>query len=377
MAGVTMPKRYLMLVGDPNDINTWSNTPYYFLQAAQKDNFLTGGLPLKPARLKFWRLLWNLWQLLLTGQRGGFQYSNHFARLLIAQVHLPSEAIEIISHFPLLPPEPIPVQWQLNYYIDATTKQVFESYGIDQRVVKKFQAEVLARETRNFQKAKRIICMCHWAADSVINDYGIDPSKVFVIPGGANLDEALLAQLPPSLPPPFQPLRLGFIGKDWQRKGLPLLLQVAEELHQRGYSVQVPVIGPLSSDLSSHPLLKPLGFLNKNTDLEKFVAIVRSWHFGCLFSQAEASPRSNLECLRLGVPVLSLRVGGIPDTVPEGLGHLFAPDVQPQIIADTIETYLQSQKKYTALREKILSRSNEFTWARAVEKMKDIFREIE
>ncbi|UAJ72563.1 glycosyltransferase [Synechocystis sp. PCC 7339] len=200
-----MPKRYLMLVGDPNDINIWSNIPYYFLQAARKDDFLMAGLPLKPAQLKFWRLLWNLWQLLFTGQRGGFQYSNYFARLLIAQVSLPPEPIEIISHFPLLPPEPIPVQWQLNYYIDATTKQVFESYGIDQKVGKNFQAEVLARETRNFQKAKRIICMCHWAADSVINDYGIDPSKVFVIPGGANLDEALLTQLPPGPPPLSSP----------------------------------------------------------------------------------------------------------------------------------------------------------------------------
>jgi glycosyltransferase involved in cell wall biosynthesis len=368
-----MSKGYLMLVGDPNDINTWSNIPYYFLQAAQKDNFLIGGLPLKPARLKFWRLLWNLWQLLLTGQRGGFQYSNHFAQLLMAQVSLPSEPIEIISQFPLLPPEPIPPQWQLNYYIDATTKQVFESYGINQKVGKNFQTEVLARETRNFQKAKRIICMARWAAESVINDYGIDPGKVFVVPGGANLEEALLQQLPSVSPPPFQPLQLGFIGKDWQRKGLPLLLAVAEELHRRGYPVQVPVIGPPASELPSHPLLQPLGFLDKHTDLEKFVETVRSFHFGCLFSQAEAFGISNRECLRLGVPVLSLRVGGIPDTVPNGLGHLFEADVQPQTIADTIETYLQSPEKYIALREKILSRSDEFTWARAVRKMESIF----
>nr|WP_255611409.1 glycosyltransferase [Synechocystis sp. PCC 7339] len=163
------------------------------------------------------------------------------------------------------------------------------------------------------------------------------------------------------------------MGKDWQRKGLPLLIQVAEELHQRGYPVQVPVIGPPSADLPPHPLLQPIGFLNKNTDLEKFVKTVRSFHFGCLFSQAEAFGISNRECLRLGVPVLSLRVGGIPDTVPEGLGHLFEADVHPHTIADTIETYLQSPENYSALREKILSRSDEFTWARAVKKIKQIF----
>ena len=53
--------------------------------------------------------------------------------------------------------------------------------------------------------------------------------------------------------------------------------------------------------------------------------MIRSWHFGCLFSSAEAYGISNLECLRLGVPVLARRVGGIPDTVPEGLGLSLRP----------------------------------------------------
>ena len=58
--------------------------------------------------------------------------------------------------------------------------------------------------------------------------------------------------------------------------------------------------------------------------------LVRSFHFGCLFSSAEAYGIANLECLRLGVPVLASRVGGIPDTVRDGLAYLFEPGCPPQ-----------------------------------------------
>ena len=68
-------QRLLTLVGDPNQINTWSNTSYFFLKAGKIEGFLHGGIPLQPEKLKIQRLLWNGWQQLTTGQHGGFQYS--------------------------------------------------------------------------------------------------------------------------------------------------------------------------------------------------------------------------------------------------------------------------------------------------------------
>jgi len=51
-----MNKRYLTLVGDPNDINVWSNIPYFFLKAGKEGGFLDRGLPLCPGKLKLHRV---------------------------------------------------------------------------------------------------------------------------------------------------------------------------------------------------------------------------------------------------------------------------------------------------------------------------------
>jgi glycosyltransferase involved in cell wall biosynthesis len=210
--------------------------------------------------------------------------------------------------------------------------------------------------------------MSRSAAKSVVEDYSISPSKVHIIPGGANLDENSLPTTaqPLNSIPLLTPLRLGFIGKDWQRKGLPYVLKVAEVLHKRGIAVEIVAIGPSNQELPAHPLVKSLGFIDKSKDLHRFVELVRSFHFGCLFSCAEAFGISNRECLRLGVPVLATRVGGIPDTVPEGLGFLFDPGSPPEAIADLLESFVHDPSKYHSLRQRVVASAQEFSWQKTV-----------
>ncbi|WP_411875730.1 glycosyltransferase family 4 protein [Vulcanococcus limneticus] len=373
--------RHLLCCGDATDLATWSNIPYFLLQAGLRSGLLQGGLALRPERLRWRRRLWNLAQLLRSGRAGGFQYSSAFTRALLAQAPLPamggSEPLALLSHFPLLPPEPWPAHWRVDFYIDATTHQVLHDYGSGQRIAARFQRQVLERERRGFQAAGAVICMAQWAADSVIHDYGIDPAKVHVVHGGANLDEAKLALLPVAQPPPApsaeQPLRLGFLGKEWQRKGGPFLLQLADALQQRGIPTVIRAIGPDPAQLPPHPALQPLGFINKQTDTAHFVAELRSWHFGTLFSDAEAFGISNRECLRLGVPVLAHAVGGIASTLPDdGCGQLFTAHPRTAVVADWIAARLSPYAGYLAWRAELAPRWREFTWEAAVEQLKGI-----
>jgi glycosyltransferase involved in cell wall biosynthesis len=374
------PPRQLLCCGDATDLATWSNIPYFLLQAGLKQRLLQGGLALQPQQLRWQRRLWNLSQLLRSGKAGGFQYSQAFTRQLLAQARLlADQPLALLSHFPLLPAMPWPPAWRVDFYIDATTRQVLEAYGAGTRIAEPFQRELLEREGRAYQQAGTVICMCQWAADSVVADYGIDPAKVHVVSGGANLDEAQLAQLPPAEPPPppsaEKPVRLGFLGKDWQRKGGPLLLELAEALQHRGIPAVIRAIGPDSAQLPSHPALQPLGFINKQANTARFVAELRSWHFGTLFSEAEAAPRSNLECLRLGVPVLSHAVGGIASTLPDaGCGQLFPAHPSAAEVADWIAARLDPYAAYLAWRAALAPRWREFTWDAAVENLAVILK---
>ncbi|PSO84862.1 MAG: glycosyl transferase family 1 [Cyanobacteria bacterium QH_9_48_43] len=367
---VKKKKRVLTLVGNPHNVNERGGSNYFFLRAAQEVNFLDLGVSTQPKKLSAYRIIWNIVSWLGRSEFGGFQYSKLFLNRLFAQSSIGSNPTEFISRFQLLPPLPWKQNWEVNYYIDATLRQIFDDYGLAARVGKTIKEDALRREKEGYTKAQRIICMSSWAATSVVNSYNISSSKVHIIPGGANLREDLLPDIDikANIPESLNPLRLGFIGKNWQRKGLPLILRVAEVLHQRGIAVEVAVMGVSPQDLPKHSLMKPLGFVNKSNDIERFVELVSQFHFGCLFSLAEAFGISNLECLRLGVPVLANRTGGIPDTVPEGLGFLFEPGSSPKIIADLLESFVSHPNEYYQLRDRVAARAEEFTWQRTVEK---------
>jgi glycosyltransferase involved in cell wall biosynthesis len=367
--------RILTLVGDPNQINTWSSTPYFFLKAGRALGFLDKGLPLRPEELRFHRMIWNAQRLLRSGRSGGFQYSEFFLQHLFRQVQVPSGGAEIISHFPLLPPRPWPRDWKVTYYIDATLRQNFVDYGYAARIGWKHCEQALRRERENYQDAARIVCMSKWAAASLVTDYGFPPSAIHVIRPGANLDEAQIAPCPgpDDSAAKLKPLRLGFVGKDWQRKGLPFLLRTADILHERGIVVQVIVAGPPKSNLPRHPLIEPVGFIDKQHEMSRFVALLQSFHFGCLFSSVEASAMSTLECLRLGVPVLASRVGGIPDTVSDGLGFLFDPAGSPEVVVELLEHFVHNPPLYRALRGQVAVRAKEFSWRQTVRNFVDLW----
>lgn len=365
--------RFLTCLGDATSIHTHGGLPYHLLRAGLEAGFLDGGWTLNPQKLWARRLIWNAGHFLMRGEYGGYQYTESCLRALTRQAHLQSSKHdEVMSIFPLLPPDRSCCS-SFSLYIDATLRQNFEDYGIDGSVGRTTMAEALVRETQAYREAARILCRSRAAARSVVDDYGIEPRKVHIIPGGANIigDPGPSPFGPHNLP--LAPVRLGFIGKDWRRKNLPFVLKIADVLAARGIAVEVVAAGFLTSTGPTHPLLKSVGFLDKHHALQAFVDFLRSCHFNCLFSLAEAFGLSNRESLRLGVPVLARNIGGIPDTVPDGCGHLFSPDADAVDVADVIERYARNSDSYWQLRNAVARRADEFTWATAVAKMQKVW----
>ena len=362
--------KVLICNGDSTNPATWSGIPYHFLDAGRRAGFLHGGLALHPERLRGERIVWNALEFLRTGTVGGFQYSAHFIRRMMSQVPPMGPEVEWISHYPLLP-DAEQIKAPFSYYIDATQAQIFEAYGIANRVSKRVLEGALEREKRQYAQAERVVVMSRWAARSVVERYGVPPERVFVVPGGANVGEDRLQSGEEAVPPPASPLRLGFIGVDWRRKNLQFVLEVADSLQGRGRAVTVEALGFAASDGPTHPLLRVHGFLHKVRDAAAFRSFIHALHFGCLFSLAEAYGLSNVECLRLGVPVLTWDVGGLGDTVPDGMGAVFPGGISPDAVADVVEDYVRDEGKYAALRASVRRRAQEMSWDVAVARISD------
>lgn len=317
--------------------------------------------------------MWNATRMLRYREKGGFQFSSSCSSFLFRQAELAAPADEILSQFPMFPPDSWFGRTKVNYYIDATLKQNFDFYGLGQLVGPRMQSEALARERERYLAAERLVCMNRWAARSMVADYGVPAEKIHIVVGGANLDESKLDEVRARGVPPMRPLKLGFVGGEWRRKNLMLLLEVAEDLVAQGIETEVWAAGFAKESGPSHPLLRSVGYLDKKQAMGKFVEFIQSMHFGCLFSEAEASPRFTLECLRLGVPVLTWDVGGIADTVPQGLGRVFPAQSTASTIAATVAEYARDAAAYDALRAGVWARADEFSWARAIEQFQAIW----
>ena len=212
-------------VGDAADIGCWSGIPHHFCMAA-----CSRGEPAVPWRVDYGsmtgaRFSWNLRQLMRGRGFGGYQYSRSF--LDEAEAAIPAEQwfgriVTFNQHFPRGSSVAARGCYLVNY-IDATFDSFCTSGGLAAKLPESVRAEARLLECENYSMAERVVTMSRWAANSAIRNCGVPAYKVATILPGANLD------LPPNheFPPPGpraafrRPLVLGFVGKDWKRKGLP------------------------------------------------------------------------------------------------------------------------------------------------------------
>ena len=305
---------WLAAVGDATDPVTFSGTPYHCLQAGLAQGVFAGGLKLE-TRGRHWqyrRALWNAGQLLTSGRYGGYQYSQSFLELLWRSAQLHQDDVSLLNFFQLYPEtimrRPKTHRW---FYIDQTLDQLFHYYGFANIVPTAIRKTVIALEKEQYSAAEGVICHCRWAAASVINSYGIDPAKVHVVVCGANIDlqtvskwEQAVATTPPAKDGMRDALRLVFVGKEWQRKGLDRLTRAMKIAQERKAAVELVVLGlnpaKLPRELTAVPGITWAGFIDKRREPERFIDLVTGCDVGCLLSRAEAGGISLREFARLG-----------------------------------------------------------------------------
>tara|TARA_Y100001978_G_scaffold180981_1_gene176860 strand:+ start:348 stop:1490 length:1143 start_codon:yes stop_codon:yes gene_type:complete len=375
-------KRKLICIGNASDIKTASGTPFYILKYGKKIGLISKAIDFNLSNNKIFKYFWNLKQFLKTRKYGGYQYSKKFLKQFQKKILNDSCKLEnqyILSHHPSIPMYPWPKNIFVDFYIDATNLQIFNDYGYGYKIDEKFKLEIIKRERSAYRSAGRIICMCQWAADSVIKDYGINPKKVHVVVGGGNLDEEFIENKKnlfiPKEPSDSAPLVIGFLGKDWYRKGGGFTYEIIRNLNNCGINSVLRIIGSTKGIVPDSKFVEYVGFIDKAKDLDKFIEELNSWHFCALFSKKEASPRSNLESLRLGVPIITHDIGGINSTLSENSYHkLFKPFPSVQEVTKWIISEIKPYSKYYQKRELSIKSSTNITWEKELLKIKKIIK---
>ncbi|HLW00776.1 MAG TPA: glycosyltransferase family 4 protein [Ktedonobacterales bacterium] len=170
----------------------------------------------------------------------------------------------------------------------------------------KFRANV-----RAFSLATGLVTWCRWAKDSLVHDYGVPPEKITVIPPGVDLS------LWPKRPSqgthdPSKPIKLLFVGGDFKRKGGEVLLECFQRYFQKRCELHLVTQEPVPQRLN---LYVYNGVKPKSETLTRLFAEADLFVFPTL---ADCAPVAVTEALAASLPVISTRVGAIPESVQDG-----------------------------------------------------------
>ncbi len=269
-----------------------------------------------------------------------------------------------------LPPTGIPVV----YCSDATVRLMLDYYDWFGTPSKVARERAIASEGAAMRRADLLTFPTEWAARSAIDDYGIDPDRVFVQPFGANMDDP-----PPRTeilgPRAEGPFRLLFCGVQWKRKGGDIVLDAAERLIAAGVDIELTILGctPPAEWTPSETLRRAttvIPFLDKKKPDERarFREIFARSDLLVLPTQAECYGVVFCEAAAFGTVSFGTATGGVPEVIREGeTGFTLPPGASGAAYAEAIGALLSDPVRLDrmrhAARDDFETRLNWTTWA--------------
>jgi glycosyltransferase involved in cell wall biosynthesis len=197
-------------------------------------------------------------------------------------------------------------------------------------------AEFLRRlRTVTVRRASHILCSSAYFRDIVLT-WGVSPDRVSVLPNTVPRYDDLLPKETLRARLGLEGKTLAFAGRLTRAKALEVALDAIAELDD----VRLLVAGTGEErgrlEARAGPRVVFLGPLGRRQTTELFAAadgavLSSSWEAGRPFSVVEA--------LSVGTPVISTRVGGVPEVVVDEMNGLLVEPGDPAALADAVRRF--------------------------------------
>jgi len=171
---------------------------------------------------------------------------------------------------------------------------------------------------------------------SLIEEYGIEPERISVIPPGIDVRR----YTPPDRARrgDERPFRLLFIGADFLRKGGDLLVALAQAPEFRDLQFDLVTRsyrGPTADNIHVHDHVTP--------NSPRMLTLLREADLYALPTRADSHAIATLEAMAMGLPVVTTPVGGVVDVVRDGENGLFVPRNDADALGDRIRRLLRDR----------------------------------
>jgi phosphatidylinositol alpha-mannosyltransferase len=264
-------------------------------------------------------------------------------------------------HEPLAPT----VGWDATIFRGAPVVGTFHAYS-----TKAFpnHLSTLLGARRRFNQLSARIAVSEAAAWTGRRWFG---GEYHVVPNGVDV-----AAAPKGPKPQGDELRLLFVGRAEERKGLPVLLSAFQALVEH-VPCRLTIVGADPEDVCR--LVGDPDVLSQIDVLGKVSDSVLWRQFGdadllCAPSLAgESFGMVLIEAMAAGTPVIASKIAGYSDVVTDGVDGVLVPPADPQALAEELQRLAHEPQRLRAMGEAGRLSAERYAWPRVADEVKQVY----
>src|SRR4051812_2122149 len=192
-----------------------------------------------------------------------------------------------------------------------------------------------------------------------------------VIPNGVDVAAAPDVQRPTE-----DELRLLFVGRAEDRKGLPVLIAAFQALVEHVPS-RLTVVGADPEDVSrliSDPdVLSHIDVLGKVSDSVLWRQLAEADLLCAPSLTGESFGMVLTEAFAAGTPVIASKIAGYSDVVTDGVDGVLVPPADPQALAEELQLLAHEPERLRAMGEAGRRSAERYAWPRVAEEVKKVY----
>jgi glycosyltransferase involved in cell wall biosynthesis len=200
---------------------------------------------------------------------------------------------------------------------------------------------------------------------SVTIDYGVSPDKVVCVYSGPNIEIGTRKNIVRN----DATVDILFVGVDWQRKGGDLLVSAFSKLQDNYPSLRITIVGcvpPDAGELDSRIIVKgrvpieEVGRYFEKADI--FCMPTRLEPFGIVF----------IEAMAYGLPIISTRVGALPDLVEDHVNGILVESENIDSLSAALQTLIDNPELRREMGQNGRQRYvDQFNWTKVYSTIRD------
>src|SRR5215213_625849 len=192
-----------------------------------------------------------------------------------------------------------------------------------------------------------------------------------IVPNGVDIEAA-----PQGPKPPSDELRLLFVGRAEDRKGLPVLLSAFQALVEHVPS-RLTIVGADPAEISRRvadpDLMCQIDVLGKVSDSVLWRQLGEADVLCAPSLSGESFGMVLIEAMAAGTPVVASKIAGYSDVVTNGVDGILVPPADPQALGEELQLLAHEPERMRAMGDAGRESAERYAWPRIAEEVTEVY----